>query len=58
METPKTTTQNLDDNKAMEGRFITKDGTDEKDTKFHEIDMGVDEEATLNNLRDFLNKKK
>ncbi len=58
METPKKTPPAESTDKAMEGRQITKDGTDQKDQKFHEVDMGVDEELALENLRDFLKKEK
>lgn len=57
METPKNNPPTSNEDKAMEGRQIAKDGTDLKDNKFHEIDMGVDEDVALENLREFLKKK-
>jgi hypothetical protein len=58
METPKKTPPAESTDKAMEGRQITKDGTDHKDQKFHEVDMGVDEELALENLRGLFKERK
>lgn len=57
MENSKKTTEQGNNNKAMEGRQVLKDGTDLKDHKFHSEDMGVDEDVVLENLRKFLQDK-